>query len=146
MSQNITDSEKPQARGYIFSRPFMGERVPQHVQNIVIRDCCKRNGLLYLLSASEYAMQDCHLILKQVLDELSNIDVIVLYSLFQLPRDTAEREWVYRRVLSLGKTLYFAVESLKMSSEEERERVEVIWRVRETLLHSAIGASDTSLK
>ena len=21
------------ARGYIFSRPFMGERVPQHIQN-----------------------------------------------------------------------------------------------------------------
>ena len=25
-------------RGYNFSRPFMGERVPQHVQNIVIKD------------------------------------------------------------------------------------------------------------
>ena len=29
-------------RGYIFSRPFMEERVPQHVQNIVIRDYCSK--------------------------------------------------------------------------------------------------------
>ena len=29
-------------RGYIFSRAFQGERVPQHVQNIVIRDFCKK--------------------------------------------------------------------------------------------------------
>ena len=29
-------------RGYIFCRSFMGERAPQHVQNIVIRDYCKK--------------------------------------------------------------------------------------------------------
>ena len=45
-------------RGYIFSRPFHGNRVPQHVQNMVIRDYCQRNGLNYLLSATEYAMPD----------------------------------------------------------------------------------------
>ena len=138
----MTDRAKPLARGYIFSRPFMGERAPQHVQNIVIRDCCERNGLNYLLSATEYAMPDCHLILRQVLDELHSIDAIALYSLFQLPQEQAERERVYTRVLSLGKTLYFAVESLKMSSESERERVEMIWQVRGTLPHCANGAQD----
>ena len=29
-------------KGYNFSRPFMGERVPQHVQNIVIKDYCQK--------------------------------------------------------------------------------------------------------
>ena len=43
-------------RGYIFCRAFMGERVPQHVQNIVIRDYCKRNNLLYLLN-HRYSLQ-----------------------------------------------------------------------------------------
>ncbi len=139
----MTERAKPLARGYIFSRPFMGERAPQHVQNIVIRDCCERNGLRYLLSATEYAMPDCHLILRQVLDELHSIDAIALYSLFQLPQDQAERERVYSSVLSLGKTLYFAVESLKLSSEAERERVEMIWQVRGTLPHCANGAQDS---
>ena len=140
----MTDGAKPHARGYIFSRPFMGERAPQHVQNIVIRDCCERNGLRYLLSATEYAMPHCHLIFRQVLDELQSIDAIALYSLFQLPEEQAERERVYTRVLSLGKTLYFAVESLKLSSEADRERVEMIWQVRGTLPHCANGAQDAA--
>ena len=40
-------------RGYIFCRSFMNERVPQHVQNIVIRDYCNKNNLTYLLSSTE---------------------------------------------------------------------------------------------
>ena len=32
-------------KGYNFSRPFFGERVPQHVQNIVIKDFCNKNIL-----------------------------------------------------------------------------------------------------
>jgi sporadic carbohydrate cluster protein (TIGR04323 family) len=140
----MTDGAKPQVRGYIFSRPFMGERAPQHVQNIVIRDCCERNDLRYLLSATEYVMPDCHLILRQVLDELQSIDAIALYSLFQLPQDAADRERVYSRVLSLGKTLYFAVESLKMSTEAERDRVEMIWQVRGTLPHCVISTQDAA--
>ena len=54
-------------RGYIFSRPFMEERVPQHVQNIVIRDYCSKKGIHYLLSATEYAMDNSSLILNHTL-------------------------------------------------------------------------------
>ena len=40
-------------KGYIFSRSFMGERVPQHVQNLVIRDYCIKNSLsIYLVKAN----------------------------------------------------------------------------------------------
>ena len=142
----MTDRANPLARGYLFSRPFMGERAPQHVQNFVIRDCCERNGLRYLLSATEYAMPDCHLIFRQVLDELLSTDAVVLYSLFQLPDDAKERERAYRRVLSLGKSLYFAVEGLKMSTEVECERIEIIWQVRGTLPHCVIGANEAAAR
>ena len=76
----------PSVRGYIFSRPFAGERVPQHVQNLVIRDYCQKQSLNYLLSATEYAMPDSYLMLEQVLRELPGLEGIVAYSLFQLPR------------------------------------------------------------
>lgn len=124
---------KKRVQGYVFSRPFMGERVPQHVQNLVIRDYCERNGLHYLLSATEYAMEHCHLMLKQVLDELAEIDGIAAYSLFQLPEDANERERVYSRVLALGKTLHFAVEGLRISTEQDRDRIETLWRIQRTL-------------
>ena len=44
-------------RGYIFSRTFMEERVPQHVQNLVIRDYCTIKQLDYLLHVTEYGAE-----------------------------------------------------------------------------------------
>ena len=120
-------------RGYIFSRPFMGERVPQHVQNLVIRDYCEKHHLRYQLSATEYTMQKCHLVLTQVLKELAGIDGIVAYSLFQLPEDDVVRASVVKTVLSRASTIHFAVENLRLGNAEEAERVESIWLVKKTL-------------
>lgn len=120
-------------RGYIFSRPFLGERVPQHVQNLVIRDYCQRHGLAYLLSASEYAMPDSTLILRTLLRELPELDGIVAYSLFQLPAATEARKEVCEIVLQLGKSLHFAVEGLAMRSVSDHRRLETLWRLRAVL-------------
>ena len=120
-------------RGYIFSRPFLGERVPQHVQNLVIRDYCNKQGLQYLLSATEYAMANSHLILQQVLEELSILDGIVFYSLFLLPEDKTERDRVINFILKKEKTIYFAVEGLRMNNKTEHERIETIWQVKKVL-------------
>jgi sporadic carbohydrate cluster protein (TIGR04323 family) len=111
----------------------MGERVPQHVQNLVIRDYCERNGLQYLLSAAEYAMQSCHLIFEQLLSELPNIDGIALYSLYQLPEDAVQRNNIYNQTMGMNKTLHFAVEGLSVKNIKDCERIETLWRVRQTL-------------
>ena len=121
-------------RGYVFSRSFLGERVPQHVQNIIIRDYCEKNNLHFLLSASEYAMQNSHLIFTLLLDELNLIDGIALYSVFQLPIETEQRELIYKKVISLDKTLHFCVEGLKISNNEEKDRIENIWLVKKAML------------
>ena len=120
-------------RGYIFSRPFLGERVPQHVQNLVIRDYCNKQSLQYLLSATEYAMANSHLVLQQVLEELSILDGIVFYSLFLLPEDKTERDRVINFILEKEKTIYFAVEGLRMNNKTEHERIENIWQVKKVL-------------
>jgi sporadic carbohydrate cluster protein (TIGR04323 family) len=124
---------KKRMRGYIFSRSFMGERVPQHVQNIVLRDYCSKNNLSYLLSSTEYVKENCHLMLKQVLNELKDIDGIAAYSLFQLPEESNERFKIYKRILSLRKEIHFSVENLKISKKKDIEKIENIWLVRQTL-------------
>ena len=120
-------------RGYIFSRPFMGERVPQHVQNLVLRDYCERHRMEYLLSGTEYAMQGCHLVLEQLLDELSNIGGIVAYSLFQLPEDAVQRKHIYSQMINSHKVMHFAVEGLQASTLQDWEQIEILWRIRQTL-------------
>ena len=111
----------------------MGERVPQHVQNLVIRDYCKKYSLQYLLSAAEYAMDGSHMILQQILDELPQLDGIVFYSLFLLPEQKKERDRVCKVILENKKTIFFAVEGLLMSNKIEHERIDTIWQVKKIL-------------
>ena len=122
-------------RGYIFSRPFMEERVPQHVQNIVIRDYCSKKGIHYLLSASEYAMENSVLILRQLINDLSSIDGIVAYSIFQMPEDDAERQSIFYSILSSKKEIHFAVEGLSLYDNETYNHIENMWQVKKTLPH-----------
>ena len=49
----------------------MNERAPQHIQNIIIREFCKRENLHYNLSAVEYAMDSCYKTLHQLIYDLS---------------------------------------------------------------------------
>lgn len=121
-------------RGYVASRPIFGSRAPQHVQNLVIRDYAARNGLHYKLSATEYAMPGCHMMLEQVLDELPGLEGVIAYSLFMLPRRAAPRRAVYRRILDAGADLHFAVEGLSLACEADLRRLEDIWGVQ-TIMH-----------
>lgn len=113
-------------RGYVFSRPVDSHRVPQHIQNLVIRDYAARRKLHYLLSAIEYAMPDCYLILEQVLSDLPAVDGIILYTMFMLPADAGRRDSVYRRLLGAGGRLHAAVEGFALESEADIERWENI--------------------
>ena len=122
-------------RGYIFSRPFMEERVPQHVQNIVIRDYCTKKGIQYLLSATEYAMENSTLMLRQLVKDLPSIDGIVAYSIFQMPEDDNERQSIFNSVLLLKKEIHFAVEGLSIYDNETYNHIENIWKVKKTLPH-----------
>jgi sporadic carbohydrate cluster protein (TIGR04323 family) len=117
-------------RGYIGSRPYFGERVPQHVQNLVVRDFCERNGFTYLLSAAEYAMPACYMVLEDVIQEAETLSGIVLYSIFMLPQKKARRLDVVERLLDAGVTLHGAVENIHVPDRNELAELELIWAMR----------------
>ena len=120
-------------RGYIFSRPFLNERVPQNVQNLLIREFCKKEELFYNLSASEYAMLNCYKILYQLMHELKNLDGIVAYSVFQLPEENNERKKILKEILKKKKFFYFALENLKVSKFSDIQKIDNIWLIKKTL-------------
>ena len=120
-------------RGYVFSRQFNFTRVPQHVQNIVIRDFCANNNLQYLLSATEYSMPNCYKILDSVLNKINEIDGIAFYSLFQLPTNYTKRNTVYKKLYNKNKTLHFAVENISVKSKKEFEAIERMVKIQESI-------------
>ena len=129
-------AERKGYRGYIGTRPLNGSRTPQSVQNLVVRDYAQRNKIQYLLSAVEYAMPNCYLMLNEVLAELPKLEGIICYSLFMLPHDIGRRRDVYGRVLGSGGVLHAALEAQTLRREEDIERWEDIWLVQQALAHS----------
>lgn len=116
-------------RGYIGSRTYRSQRVPQHVQNLVIRTYCQRNWLAYLLSVTEYAMSGCYIVLNEVLAELPRIEGVVLYSLFMLPEQRDRRRAIWDRVLAAGASIHGAVEDWAVRSAADVARAEDLWLV-----------------
>ena len=122
-------------RGYIASRTFMGERAPQHVQNLVIRDYCQNRGYDYLLSATEYAVPNCFMMLEQVIQEAEaeTIAGIIAYSMFMLPETRAKRFAALERVLATGTEFHFAVEDLRIVTADDIPAIDALWRLRQSV-------------
>ena len=126
----LMQSNRKGYRGYVFSRSVNNHQVPgRKIQNLVIRDYATRRKLHYLLSATEYAMPGCYLILEQVLDELATVEGVILYSMFGATHPEAdERSRIYRRLLEAGGGLHAAVEGFVLTDQADIERWENVLR------------------
>ena len=106
---------KKKARGYIASGDFNGNRVPQHLQNQIIKMYCDANNLEFILSRAEYWMNggtQCQLwaALKE------GIGNIVFFSIWQFPTEKREREKIYKYCMEKRIFLHFATERMSTTS------------------------------
>ena len=120
-------------KGYIFSRPFNGERAPQHIQNLVIRDFCNQKKIDLILSSVEYAMNDSWMILKQIINNIDKFDGVIFYSIYQLPEKLSSRNFLYQSLLNNRKKIYFALEKKELFSKEDFEDLEITFKIIKTL-------------
>lgn len=130
----MNKSQRSGTRGYVASRPFLGNRTAQHIQNIVIRDYCQRHQLQYLLSITEYAMPQCFMGLEQILEEAPILEGFCCFSLFMLPESKAARLRIYERALAAGCPIHFAAENTAIYNQDDIDRIEDIW-----LVHHIMG-------
>ena len=113
-------------RGYIASRAIREQIIPQHIQNLVIRDYAEKNQLLYKLSATEYSMKNCTMIFESVIEQINSLEGIILFSMFQLPKLKKDRLEVYEKILNSKSSLHAASEKLLLDKESDIERWENI--------------------
>ncbi|MCR9191770.1 MAG: sporadic carbohydrate cluster protein, LIC12192 family [Gammaproteobacteria bacterium] len=113
-------------RGYIGSRPYAGGEFPQSVQNMLIRNFCQKNKLHFLLSATEYTMPGCYMMLQEVVNSMDSLSGIVLFSLDMLPDKKTVRMAIYNKLLPCEKTLHFALEDMSVSTWDDIEYIENI--------------------
>ena len=115
--QRIGFEMKNRARGYIASGEFNGNRMPQHLQNQIVKSYCDANDLEFVLSRAEYWIDgstQCQL--WAALEE--GFKNIVFFSLWQLPNKQNERKKVYEYCKLNRIILHFAVERMHVNPEE----------------------------
>jgi len=126
-------SKIKECRGYISSRSFSDNWVPQHIQNTIIRDFCNKKQLHYLLSAAEYAVPDCYMVIEEMAQESARLFGIVLYSIYQLPVNESNRIALCKSILNNDCFIYSSVEDICIGNEEDLLRVNTILNLNEIL-------------
>jgi sporadic carbohydrate cluster protein (TIGR04323 family) len=127
------DFKKNGYRGYIGSRPYEGSRVPQHVQNLVIREFCSRNNFKFLLSMTEHTMPNCYMQMNSLVEEAPRLEGIILYSIFMLPGNIQKRRAFCEKVLNSNCTIHGAVENISISNREDFEKNEALLKINKLI-------------
>lgn len=134
----------PEARGYISSGTFRDTRIPQHVQNLVIRDYCRTMQLTYILSKAEYSFSTYSWSqLKSCIRE--GVDGIVMYSILQLPKSKSSRWELYMQCLENEVEIHFACEGERISGRKDVETIELILDLIDEMLDTA-GKTEGELR
>lgn len=113
-------------KGYISSRPINNQLIPQRIQNMVIRLYAEKNGKVFSLSATEYIMDNCYMMLKSLLLEAASYEAIALYSLYLLPKGKEQRLKIYHACLEVGTEIHFAFEELAIKKSDDIQLIEDI--------------------
>lgn len=130
---------KNNLKGYIFSRPFMGERVPQSVQNMLLREYCKKKNYNFHLSSVEYCIEGSFIHLNNLVNNLKKYDGILAYSLFQLPAEPNTRSKLLLKILKHKKSFHCAIEDIEIKDKETIEKINDIWAIKLTQNDKYIG-------
>ena len=121
-------------KGYISSRELNNSKsVEQSIQNLTIRNCCEKRGYTFLLSATEYGMKNCYLVLNQIIYELKKYDGIAFYSFLQLPFNKAIRYNILSKIINKNKKILFSLEDFLIENTSGIETIQEIISVNNIL-------------
>jgi len=126
-------------RGYIASRPVAGVPYPHRVQNLVIRDYCRRKNLMYLLSSAEISVPGSCMMLNEILNQLDSVAGVVAFSLFMLPQSKTERRAIMERVVGAGKELHAALEDIVIRDAADMDAAEQLIAINAALPATPFG-------
>ena len=91
-----------------------------------------------MLSATEYGMKNCFLMLNQVVKDSikGKNDGIAFYSIEQLPKDTKLRRDIYNIVLKNKKKIILSLEDMVLENKKDINNLENLIKIKFLLNYS----------
>ena len=120
-------------KGYVSSRLIDGKLISQKIQNLVIREFCKKNNLFYNLSNVEYIYNNCFVGLYEIIEKINEFHGVVAFSFHQLPKNDDERKKIFLKFIKLNKIFYFSNENYKIHNIHSFENLELIIQIHKCL-------------
>ena len=106
--------------GYIGSRTINSFRYPQSVQNLIIREFANKNNFNLTLSNTEYAMQNCFIVLNNLIKfNLKNKRGIIFFSHRIFFNNLVEIRKKLTNLIKKNKRVHFALENISIESVKD---------------------------
>ncbi len=106
--------------GYIGSRNIGSFRYPQSIQNLIIREFANKNNFNLTLSNTEYAMENCFIVLNNLLKfNLKNKKGIVFFSHRIFFNNLKEIKKKLIKLIKKKKQIHFALENISIKSTKD---------------------------
>ena len=125
-------------RGYISSRELSdGKFVDQSIQNMIIKQACEKRSYTFQLSATEYGMSECYLMLEKIIEDLKqkNMNGIAFYSIYQLPPGKL-RTKLFKEVIKRRKIILFCYQNILIKNFKDVEKLNELVGIIEMLKFS----------
>jgi sporadic carbohydrate cluster protein (TIGR04323 family) len=114
-------------RGYISSRHINGNKIPQSLQNLKIRDYANLKNIDFKLSVTEYRMKKSFFALNSLKKEISTLNGIIFFSIYQLPEEKVLRKAILNFFIQKRKKIFFALEDIELKDKSDMQEIENIF-------------------
>ncbi len=117
-------------QGYVSSRNIGESFIPQRIQNLALRNYAEQNNLSFNLSGTEYAIDNCFMILKSILNTISSLDGVVFYSIWQLEGAPGIFKSIETCILDGHTHFHFVLENMVVATVEDLKEIQDLFDLK----------------
>ena len=106
-------------RGYCSPNEFGGYKIPIPLQNTLYREYVSKNNLIFMLSINELYFKDCYIQLHDLILKSTNVDGILMCSMFMMPQDKEYRTYLFNESIKNDTEIHFILENIIFKNEND---------------------------
>ena len=106
-------------QGYVKLTEFNNIYIPPSIQNLIIKNYCEQNNLVFKLSVNEQNIANCYMELFFILKSIKKIDGLIMNSIYMLPQDKKNFNFFINLYKKRNLKLFFIFENEKVKSLKE---------------------------
>jgi sporadic carbohydrate cluster protein (TIGR04323 family) len=86
---------------YTSLRKFGDNQLSAPIQNLILRDYCKKKNILFSLPVEEYIFENCYAELEGIISNLKNVKGIIMCSYEMLPNNEKYLNFFFKKMKNL---------------------------------------------